>query len=130
MNTIANSFTAVGNGDVLQFPHRARLTYDVSGTFVGTVILERSVNGGLSWESVASKTAAASDSLDVETRDQQPAIYRFRCSAFTSGTIVTSITEVATIVREFKDKTGQNVLTVKDDGIHTVGSAVDTPPLT
>lgn len=90
MEYISKSFTAVGNGAAISVNHDGYLVYSVSGTFSGTVILEKSLNGGASWEQIVSKTAAASDSLQLDNKGQN-ALVRFRCSAFTSGTIVTSI---------------------------------------
>jgi hypothetical protein len=90
---IAKSFTAAGNGTQASFKNGSTINYVVSGTFVGTVVLESSENAGQSWETIASKTAAASGSVLVSTQSSSGLIYRWRCSAFTSGTIVTSIYE-------------------------------------
>ena len=45
MATISKSFTAVGNGNYISAGHGSSFTYDVSGTFVGTVVLKRTRNG-------------------------------------------------------------------------------------
>ncbi len=136
MIEVSADFTALGNGANINIQHRASYTYDVAGTFVGTVVLERTVNGGLSWEAILSATSTGSGTLMIETPAQLPAQVRFRCSAFTSGTIETTLTAVAAVVSVggtpaiFKDANGNTVMTVKEDGIHTIGEAVDVPPLT
>lgn len=65
--------------------------YTISGTFTGTVVLERSVGDEIGFETVQSFTAAASGSLDDEF-DNQVIYYRFRVSAYTSGTITAELT--------------------------------------
>lgn len=92
MAIISKSFTAVGNGIETLLKHSEAFDYAVSGTFVGTVILERTTKGGTSWERVASFTAAASGRVTNESPARANQVYRFRCSAYTSGTIVTSLT--------------------------------------
>jgi hypothetical protein len=92
---ISKSFTAVGNSAEILIKHKESIVFSVSGTFVGTVVLERSFDGGQSWETIHSKTAAASGSYQSLTPSNPDVRYRYRCSAFTSGTIVTSLTNAA-----------------------------------
>lgn len=95
MSAVSKSFTAVGVGQGLSVKHGDSFAYSISGTFVGTVILEHSVGGVDAWipmNPAISATAAASGNVVVSLPDQGAALFRFRCSAFTSGTIVTSIT--------------------------------------
>jgi hypothetical protein len=91
MSLIATSFTAVGVGAAIQVNHKQSLSYSVSGTFVGTVKVEKSEDGGVTFAPLTSSTAAATGTLVHESSVQGPAHFRFRCTAFTSGTIVTSI---------------------------------------
>lgn len=95
MSSIAKSFTAVGVGPGLIIKEGDSFSYKVSGTFVGTIVLEKSV-GGSAWIPLIpsiSAAAVASGNVVVSLSDQGSASFRFRCSAFTSGTIVTSITD-------------------------------------
>lgn len=90
MSIIPNSFTAVGAGagpKVLSLKAGQSAHYFVSGTFVGTVKLQKSINNGQTWTDVASATGSASGTFDavVDT------LLRFYTSAYTSGTIVTTI---------------------------------------
>lgn len=93
MSAISTSFTGTTTGAAIQGRHRSLIDYVVAGTFVATVILERSRNGGLSWETVLTLTAPGSGALDVQTPDGSPALYRFRCTAFTSGTAITDLAD-------------------------------------
>jgi len=90
MSIVARSFTSVGAGTAISVKHNAYFAYSISGTFVGTIVLERSTNG-ISWDILTTKTAAASDKLLANHPAQGNAQYRLRCSAYTSGTIVTTI---------------------------------------
>jgi hypothetical protein len=103
MATISKSFTAVGVGTELFVKHGSLFTFNISGTWVGTVALERTRNAGLSYEVVASFTTNQTlIPVNVSTPDQGPASYRFRCSAFTSGTIVTVLKNAEQLDPKFK----------------------------
>lgn len=95
---IAKTFTAVGSGGVLPVDHNKEFGYTVSGSFVGTVVLESSKNVGQSWEVVTTITASRGGVLLSEFRQGGTKRYRFRCSAFTSGSIITSLTDSAATV--------------------------------
>lgn len=88
---VANTFTAVGNGSVLPVDHNQTFRYSVSGTFVGTVVLEESETGGQTWQPLASYTSPRGGVLLTEFRQGGTKRYRFRCSAFTSGSVVTAL---------------------------------------
>ena len=66
-------------------------TYEVTGTFTATIVLERSVGNTVNPETVNTFTSATSGSLN-DTYDNQIIYYRLRCSAYTSGTPVLSLT--------------------------------------
>lgn len=120
--TASSSFTAVGNGNSIFVKNLDSLTYSVSGTFVGTVVLERTRDNGLSWDYVLSAAAAASGTIKVETPAMESAVYRFRCSAFTSGTIVTSIADASAEVppaQEFKNVLGKVVGGIGETGLYS-----------
>jgi hypothetical protein len=63
----------------------------ISGTFVGTVKLQRSAGNELDWQDVNSYTAPATATIDDDL-DNQIIYYRMVCSAYTSGTITASMT--------------------------------------
>lgn len=90
---VSKSFTAVGVSDAVLIPAGDSLYYTVSGTFVGTVVLEKSNNGGLAWVDAGVSASAAAATLFYPTSNVagEKALYRWRCSAFTSGTIVATL---------------------------------------
>ena len=76
--TVSKDFTAVGAGPHNLVRHLGTLNFTVDGTFVGTVIVEKSRNGGLSWETVSTKSASADVTILVEDPAMQDVWYRNR----------------------------------------------------
>lgn len=114
--SVAKSFTAVGDGPELLVRNGESFTYDVSGTFVGTVRLQQFRRGG--WELLAAVTEAAGATLILDSGNKPNARVRFKCSAFTSGTIVTDIAQVTTEVSQaLTDAGGAVVLQVTEGGV-------------
>lgn len=62
--------------------------YTISGTFVGTLVLERSVDGGVSYAIVATHTSTVTNQQIADGLDGQIAYYRLRMTAYTSGAAV------------------------------------------
>lgn len=118
--TISKSFTATGTGAALAVLSGESFSYSVSGTFVGTVVLESSSDGGQNWVAVLSATGSASGTLPNLTSKQ--VIYRFECTAYTSGTVVTSVADADYEVYSFKDKHGTAVFTVNKNGVSVPGT--------
>lgn len=87
MSVVSNSFSAIGTGTALNFKHGQTFSYSVTGTFVGTAIIERSLDA-LTYETVLTTTTTISGKILVETKNKGTAYYRFRCTARSSGTIV------------------------------------------
>lgn len=87
---VAGTFTGATNSSAAIF--YGWMNVSIWGTFVGTVVAERSFDGGTTWlgsslpnsTTAISLTAPASFSV-VEPEHQ--VLWRLRCSAFTSGTI-------------------------------------------
>lgn len=65
--------------------------YSVSGTFSGTVVLERSIGNEVNWQTVLSVTTASAGSFNDEL-DNQVVFYRWRAAAMASGAAVSSLT--------------------------------------
>lgn len=115
--TVSASFTATGSGDYLGVKNRDSFTYTVSGTWVGTVILESTKDGGLTFSTVATLTSnATATPVDVNVNDSDRISYRFRCTAYTSGTIVTSLIEADLTLVEYFDANGKSVFKVTEGG--------------
>ena len=79
LDRVVGSFTATGSTD---WVHADRYALSISGTFAGTVKVQRRIDGVIS--DVESFTAATEkkgeNGANIETR--------LNCSAYTSGTIV------------------------------------------
>lgn len=116
VQTISKSFTAVGAGGSLVFKHGDYVSASVSGTFSGTVILERSNSNGVLWTTVATFTAAGSGTYLSETKDRANSQYRFRCDDYTSGTIVTSISQVTRVLQTVQTNDGEVVSNLTEAG--------------
>lgn len=126
MATVSASFTAVGNGGSLLVKSGDNFSYTVSNTFVGTWILQRSTDNFASFKQVARGTSTASSVL-VENNDSDgvSAAYRFRCEAYTSGTMDTSLVDGSAAVRkpqEFYDPNGKVVMKLVEDGVQFPGT--------
>lgn len=121
MSTVTKAFEAVGVSAEFFVRVGQQFTYEVSGTFVGTVILERNDRSGKgAWQAVLSAiTAAADGTLTAEDPSgRSHARYRWRCSAFTSGTIETSLADVSTDVQGTEQAAGgETVLEYIEDGV-------------
>lgn len=113
MATLSTSFTAVGAGGALAVRKGDKFTYSVSGTFSGTVVLEKSQDL-LAWEIISSHTAAASGTIEVEATAASSLSYRFRCSAYTSGTIETSIADAAKTLVKYANNEGTTIFEVTE----------------
>lgn len=127
MITVNESFTAIGSGQYLRLERFESFDYVVSGTFVGTVVIEYSHTGGSTWTFVKSITSADSGNIPAITSAASFAWYRFRCTEFTSGTIVTSLADVddtvpGSIVRDNK---GDEVSRIRDGKMVVKGLEVE-----
>lgn len=89
---LSGSFTATGQSSSERF--YGIFNVAVWGTFVGTTLLERSFDGGTTWFQAVNEcgngategsfTATASSMFGEPERG---VLYRFNCTAYTSGTI-------------------------------------------
>jgi len=124
--TVSKSFTAANTaGGVLSVKVGDSFTYSVSGTFVGTWVLQSSTDGVSTWQTVATGTGAGSGTVLAESRGSNQLAYRMYCSAYTSGTIVTTMTDETgyiTPVDEFKNKNGKTVAHTTENGFVVDGS--------
>lgn len=121
MSTVSNSFTAVGVGPVFRGRKGRSFTYDLSGTFEATMVLEKVLSGG-GVIPVVTLTEAGSGTIEVE----ETASYRWRCKLFTSGTAVTSLADVSTDkLFTIQNEDGTEVLTVTRGGLSLNGTAID-----
>lgn len=82
-NVISGTFTGTGNSATS--PIYGQYNYSLWGTWVGTVIIERSFDGGTTWIEIGSSTTNGDTHTQYEP--ERGVLYRLRCSAYTSGTI-------------------------------------------
>ena len=68
-----------------------QFTVSISGTFVGTIVLEQSVGNEFSYSTFRNFTSTTSEAIDDDL-DNQLIYYRLRMSAYTSGTATVSLT--------------------------------------
>lgn len=116
--TVSKDFTAVGNGTSFSVKVGDSFSYNVSGLFVGTVVLQKSETGGATWETVTTLTSPGYGEVLAESRGGNQVAYRFICSAFTSGTISTTMTdEDVKTVQEFKNSRGETVAKINEKGL-------------
>ena len=83
-NALEETFTATGQSST--FPLRkSPYNFSISGTFVGTVVLQRSFDEGVTFLDV--RTFTEPDER-IGDEPEPGTLYRFNCTAFTSGSIV------------------------------------------
>lgn len=128
MATVSASFTATGNGTAFSVRVGDKFTYSVSGTFVATVVLEKSETAGSSWATVINTaTAADSGTLVAEGKTVGAHVqYRYRCSAFTSGTAVCALADATQTIQEFKDQNGTVIFRLTEAGVEVPGTLAVT----
>jgi len=116
MAKIQTDFTGLAEGKFLRVERHETFSFDVSGIFAGRVVIERSINGGLSWDIIKAITEVLSGNLEAAVSASGFAWYRFRCDQFVSGTIGTCIADVVDDVpgKTFFDNKSDPVLKIQD----------------
>lgn len=111
MATSSVSFTSATTGTPIFIRHNDQYSAVITGTWVGTVRLETSTDGGSSWTLVSSHTANLS-SITHRNEDKGGAsmLVRFNCTAYTSGTAVTAVADVDTLFGTVTDPSGTTLL--------------------
>jgi hypothetical protein len=90
MTTQSNAFTAVGGGTSILIKRGNSITYTLTGGATATLNIERSANAGVSWEIIETVTANTGPTT-VKNNGNSDAIYRWNCTAYTSGTATGTI---------------------------------------
>lgn len=99
-NSLSGTFTGVGRSALFSLPSGAPpwdLDITITGTFVGSIQLERSMDGGETWAPIFILgtqyyvwTAPAAESYQMNSIAP---VYSFNCTAYASGAINFWITE-------------------------------------
>lgn len=113
--TIATTFGSVSTGSPLLVRPMDSFTWVISGTFVGTWVLEASGDGGKNWGPMPIAPGQQGIGTTTKSGNFQNLFgmviqARFRCKAYTSGSIVTTLTEDDTEVAVVKDQTGATLI--------------------
>ena len=95
MATVSTSFTAVGVSGLLSVTVRDEIvSVALSGTYAATVQLEKSGPAGLAWERVGGPWSTANATVAfAHPHNEDRALYRLRCTSFTSGTVVSTVSD-------------------------------------
>ncbi len=130
--TVTKSFTnhSQASNPLLVFGGET-FTYSVSGTWVGEVKLQKSLNGSdyqnfLVISSSFSTTPALTGTVFADVALGRTAYYRVYASTYTSGTIVTSLTDANDLVRVERNFKGVENLKFYDDGLVVPGTLAVT----
>jgi len=118
------NFTAAGQiGNEITVRDKEQFTYIVTGTWVATWVLEKTLNGGQTFEQV--DTGTGNKALTRKTANHpggQRTNFRFRCSVFTSGIVVAQITDALDeVIRTRKDDSGKTLWEETEAGIVFLG---------
>lgn len=78
-------------------PHGGRFSFEATGTFVGTVVVERSLDNGTTWIAAKDRfgtavSLTAPGHFILEEREKGAA-FRAHVTAYTSGSIVTRLSQ-------------------------------------
>ena len=85
MSSVSKAYSAVASSTHLLIKSGKSYTYNLSGTFVGTVQFESSDSGGTSWTVVQSATATVAPTT-LKNETGKDLLLRSNCTAYTSGT--------------------------------------------
>lgn len=125
MATLVKAFTATGAGPAMSVKAGDVATWSVANVFVGTWVLQKSFSGGMAWETVATGTSTSSGTYR-NNEGKGDVLLRFLCSAYTSGTVTSSISESAVTVQVFTTPNGDTILTLTETGVSVPGTLTVT----
>lgn len=119
--TVTGTFTLVSStGPVLLVHPGAKFTASVSGSFVSTATLMKSLDG-VNFQVDASNTllngTGQSKTLVAYSPTNQNVYYRLDITAYTSGSIVTSLADFNNLVRSEFNTFGASVRDTYDNGV-------------
>ena len=93
MASISTSFTSAAAGSPILIKRGKQLVYQLTGGATATLVFERSTSAGTSWEAI--KTVTANTGPTIVTNELNvDALYRWRCTAYTSGTAVGTVKDI------------------------------------
>lgn len=123
MASVSSTFTGVGASSTLFVKGGERFRLSLTGTWVGTVLVEESNNGGHAWFEIGAYTANAAEDYAAKPFER---LIRLRCSAYTSGTATYSIANVVNALGRSKYST----VPIGQVAYGSVGTATAAPSAT
>lgn len=119
--SVSTSFQSVTSGaSILVFNGETFAYSIVNTTATATVVLERSFNG-TNYLPLLSFTTTQTNTFFVDLPAERHALYRFRCSTITQGTMATVLQDVNDTVSESRNLKGITNFRLKDDGMEVPG---------
>lgn len=82
--SVSSTFAAAGVSSTLFVPHAQSFRLAITNTWVGTVLVEESNNGAISYQEIGRYTANASLDFPAKPYDR---VIRLNCLTYTSGTV-------------------------------------------
>jgi hypothetical protein len=122
MAQAATSFTAVGAGASLVLTRRGKtVDYSISGTYVGTIEIQKAQSPAQSaWQTILGPFVGNNTTFTGSFTDYgDNSVCRMLCTVFTSGTIVTTLTD-----REQTDIAHKNAAGIVSSVIRESGAAI------
>lgn len=122
MTRITGTFAAVGSSGAFQLRGGEKGSYEVGEVPAeAAVLLERSTDGGQTWQTAATLTAAASGDLLL------PGRYRLRCTALGEEEEITyELGDTDDVLWEMTDRDGNRPIVVRQSGVTITGLTATT----
>jgi hypothetical protein len=126
MSTKSLTFSAVSQQtEALSVKPGGKASYTLAGTFGAVMELQRKVNNG-PWVTIVTSTDTAVTATALGPQDQTT-LYRWICTAYTSGSPIGTIADVASQIEAWVAQDGSKPLIIDEDGITaTIKSATTT----
>ncbi len=90
-NEYTHTFTSADTSANYTVEIGREFVWTTNGTWAGTVILEKSTDGGVSWLTVSSATYKSNDNIKLSDKEDDGGLYRFNMKTFTSGSCENSL---------------------------------------
>jgi hypothetical protein len=117
--SISVVFSSAATGAAFPLGPQDSLTYDVTGTYTGTITLERSRDNGATWQPF-SRATAVDMSGTAENRTTSTERYRW-VSEVATGSVTAVLADVDSVVHRFANRQNESRLEITDEGVRLYG---------
>lgn len=119
MSEVSQNFTATGQTIALPIRGGDTIKYALTGTFVGTAVLEEETGGGF----VTIDTASAPVSVTLKNDTRTTRRFRWNVTSYTSGTITAELCDEPALITSatIKDLNGSEIIRVFENALRLVG---------